>query len=577
MKINVFANSYWWLLGISAVCSLSFSACKKEKLDVITDNRPVTENRPNSNSRIINLFDYNQLIANGDSLTNFVVLHPLNPGNHKYPGTSYFPTDGRLGKIWPIPQDLFNQNEEAELSFAARYYAGFGLDHDLKVNVNNSYDTPKDYFLLPTTFMNGQPEVVSIARVATSPSKPDHFKIRIVNLAGAIKNPASGLTGPQENLVGEISLAYADGTLVSPKTNAISVARKVSDYVELPYGTYQFKVLLQDGRPLPALGSERHEYGLIDLSTSTIPENHARSTNLVYAPIQDFKPGGVYTIVVAPQKFSYISNEIDETVNVYQNSFQIITDIAAPVNQSYLRIQGVNAYKDQSIGFKIEGKTLVSGLDFGEVSGYGVFTQKRYTIEAVDNSGNVIASLNSELRSNQNYTIWIYPDQNGKAQLLLIANDLSGTLPLPAEDDGTYSRLAFKFFFFNRFLNLSIGNPYITFTLPNGQAIGNHSNVNLQPGIPSTNMPYTNMNTMMEPYQIMAYRSKPDVVPGVWAEDINVLKSTDFIADKSLYTKIKRALPAHEPGIYTVALIGKSGAGASANEKARMIIIKHNK
>jgi len=577
MELNVFKNRCWWFLGITVLCSFSFVACKKDKLDVIIDNRPVTENRPNSNSRIVNLFDYNQLIANGDSLTNFVVLHPLLPGNHKYPGTSYFPTDGRLGKIWPIPQDLFNQKEEAELNFSARYYTGFGLNHDLKVHVNNSYEIPKDYFLLPTMFMNGQPDVVTLERTATSPSKPDHFKIRIVNLAGAIKNPPSGLTGPKENLVGAISLAYADGALVSPKTNTISVAQKASEYIELPYGTYQFKVLLQDGRPLPALGKERHEYGLIDLPTSTIPENHAKSTNLVYAPIQNFQPGGVYTIVVAPQQFNYISNELDETVNVYQNSFQIITDIAAPVNQSYLRIQGVNAYKDQSIGFRIDGKTLASGLDFGKVSTYGVFTQKQYTIEAIDNSGNVLASLNQELRSNQNYTVWLHPDQNGKAQLLLIANDLSGTLPLPAEDDGTYSRLAFKFFFFNRFLNLSIGNPYITFTLPNGQPIGNSSNVNLQPGIPSLNMPYTNMNTMMKAYEIMAYRSKPDVVPGVWAEDIDVLKSTDFIADKSLYTKIKRALPAHEPGIYTIALIGKSGAGASAKEKAKMIIIKHNK
>jgi len=55
------------------------------------------------------------------------------------------------------------------------------------------------------------------------------------------------------------------------------------------------------------------------------------------------------------------------------------------------------------------------------------------------------------------------------------------------------------------------------------------------------------------------------------------LKSTEFIANKSLYTNIGRSLPAFEPGIYTVALIGKSGTGLSDKEKARMIIIKHNK
>jgi len=577
MEISVFKSRYCRFLGVAALCFFSIVSCKKEKLDVIIDNRPVTESRPNSNSRIVNLFDFNQLIANGDSLTNFVVLHPLNPGNHKYPGTSYFPTDGRLGKTWIIPQDLFNQKDEAELTFLARYYPGFGMNHDFKVKVNNSYENPKDYFLLPSSFMSGQPEVVALTRTATSPSKPDHFKIRIVNLAGAIKNPPSGMNGPLENLVGAISLAYADGTLVNQKTNEIAVAQASSDYIELPYGTYQFKILLSDGRPLPSLGSERFEYGIIDLPTSAVPKDYAKSTNFTYAPIQNFQPGGVYTIVVAPQQFNYFSNELNETVAVYQNSFQIITDIGAPVNQSYLRIQGANAYKDQSIGFRIDGKTVASGLAFGKGSAYSVLTQKQYDIEAVDAAGNVLASMKQDLRSNQNYTVWLYPDQTGKAQLLLIANDLSGTLPLPAEDDGTYSRLAFKFFFFNRFLNLSASNPYITFTLPNGQPLGNNGNVNLQPGIPSINMPYSAINMMTDPYNIMAYRSKPDVVPGVWADDIEVLKSTEFIADKSLYTKIGRALPAFEPGIYTVALIGKSDTGPADKEKARMIIIKHNK
>ncbi len=577
MKISMCKRVSCRFFAVTALCFLSFVSCKKEKLDVINDNRPVTENRPNSNTRIVNLSDFNQVIANGDSLTSFVVLHPLNPGNHKYPGTSYFPTDGRLTKIWTVPQDLFDQKEEADLTFAARFYQGFGLNHDFKVKVDNSYEQPKDYFLLPSLFMNGQPEVVALTRAMTSPTKPDHFKIRIVNLGGTIKNPATGMNGPQENLVGPISLAYADGTLVNQKTSAIAASQISSDYIELPYGTYQFKILVADGRPLPSLGSGRFEYGLIDLPTSTIPKDYAKSTNFTYAPIQDFQPGGVYTIVVTPQRFNYFSNELNETVSAYQNSFQIITDIAAPTNQSYLRIQGVNAYKDQSIGFRVDGKVIASGIGFGKGSNYSVFTQKQYDIEAIDATGNVLATIKQELRSNQNYTLWLYPDRNGKAQLLLISNDVSGTLPLPAEDDGTYSRLAFKFFFFNRFLNLSASNPYITFTLPNGQPFGNSGNVNLQPGIPSINMPYTNVNIMANPYAIMAYRSKPDVIPGIWADDIDVLQSTEFIANKSLYTTIGRPLPAFEPGIYTVALIGKSGSVSSDKEKARMIIIKHNK
>ena len=224
MKISMCKRVSCRFFAVTALCFLSFVSCKKEKLDVINDNRPVTENRPNSNTRIVNLSDFNQVIANGDSLTSFVVLHPLNPGNHKYPGTSYFPTDGRLTKIWTVPQDLFDQKEEADLTFAARFYQGFGLNHDFKVKVDNSYEQPKDYFLLPSLFMNGQPEVVALTRAMTSPTKPDHFKIRIVNLGGTIKNPATGMNGPQENLVGPISLAYADGTLVNQKTSAIAAS-----------------------------------------------------------------------------------------------------------------------------------------------------------------------------------------------------------------------------------------------------------------------------------------------------------------------------------------------------------------
>lgn len=559
-----------------ALLLLSLVSCKKEKLDMKEDKRTVTEQRANSNVRIINLSGFNQVVANGDSLTNFVVRNPRGTDWYKYPGTSYFPKDGRLTKIWTIPQDIFDVSEKADFHFAGRYYLGSGLNMDLDVQVKNSYDQPTDYYLMPTPYMKDQPEVVSVPRAVTTSSKPDHFKIRIVNLAGAIKNPAFGPTGAQENLVGALSLAYADGTLVDSKTSNISVATKASDYVEVPYGTYQFKVLLQDGRQIPAKGSELNEYGLLDPPTSTIPENYSRVTNLPYSPIHSYQPGGVYTILIAPQQFEYIANEIGETVWMYQNSFQVITDMSPAVNQTYYRVQGANAFGTEKIGFRVNGKELAGAVSFGESSAYLNLVHGNATIEALSAGGEVLAHAEQVFRPNQNYTLWLYPDENNKPKLLIIANDLSGTLALPAEDDATFNHTQKRFFGFNRYLNLSISNPYITFTTNNGQSVI-PAKTNVQPGIPMLDQPYVSTVMLSNAYEIMSYRSQPNVVPGIWAKDIPVLQSQDFIARPDLYLKAGRKLPVQEAGIYTIALIGKSGDGVPSAEKARMIIVKHNK
>jgi len=75
----------------------------------------------------------------------------------------------------------------------------------------------------------------------------------------------------------------------------------------------------------------------------------------------------------------------------------------------------------------------------------------------------------------------------------------------------------------------------------------------------------------------MVYRSTPDVVPGTWANDIDVLTHEAFIANKKLYEKPGRPEPVQEAGVYTVALIGKSSKNVSAKDKARMILVKHTR
>jgi len=555
--------------------------CKKDKLDIKIDNRELTENRVNSTVRIINLDEYNQVIANGDSLTNFVTRASNGPDSYKYPGTSYFPLDGRLTKSWFIPQNLFNEKEEVRLQFALREYLGNG-NRELDVSLKNDFAKPTDYFLMPHLFVNGQPEVVAVPRGVTLPSKPDHFKIRIINIGANITRPASGLTGLQEDLTGPVSLAFADGTLVDAKTNGISTANIASEYVEVPYGTYQFRILLRDGRQLPARGSEMYEFGVIDPASSTLPESSKRLTNLSYAPIKTYQPGGVYTILVAPQSFNYLINDLDETTFTYQNSFQVITDVSAAVNQTYCRIQGANALADQAVSFKASNTALGSNLAFGMAGDYSNLVQGYHKIEALDANGKVLASTIQVLRANQNYTAWLHPDRRGQPKLVLVSNDLSGTAYTGAQDDASFGRLAFNFFFHKRFLNLSVGNPYVTFTTNDGQTPATGTDnvsaaTNLQPGLPIFDQPYFKSVYNLQSYQIMAYRSKPNVIPGVWASDIDVLPSDSFIANKTLYQKANRPVPVHEAGVYTVALIGNSSTNANSANKARMIIVKHTK
>jgi len=574
-------NYKFFSLGSMLMLLLAVS-CKKDKMNFESDNRAVTENRTNSTARLVNIAGYGQVIANGDTLTSFVVRNPLAPDADERPGTEYFPTNGSLGKTWFVPQDLFDSNGHLELDLSTRNYQGNG-DQDLKFDVVDSYGSPTDYYIMPTSFMEGQPDIVKIPRDVAGPSKPDHFKIRIVNLSGAIKSQVFNSEGSLEDLTGNVSLAYADGTLVDAKTNNISNLSKVSEYVELPYGTYQFKVLMQDGRQLPALGSELYGTTVIDPSTSTIPVGSARSSNLTYAPVQTYQPGGIYTIVVAPQEFRYLVNEMDETAGTYQNSFQVINDNSAPVNNTYFKIHGANAWGQQNVNFRINGMAIGNALPFGTAGEYGTFVQGTHTVEALDASGKVIATTEQLLRPAQNYTAWIYADVAGIAKLLIVANDLSGSLPKPgSQDDATFNRHQYRYFFYKRFLNLSTGNPYITFTLDNGQTDGGinsnpNAGVNLQPGLPMLEQPYLNTTFTSGAYQIMAYRSRPNIVPGSWADDIETLKSDDFIARKELYTAVGRELPVHEPGIFTIALIGQSGDGKSPSAKAKMIIIKHNK
>ncbi|RFZ95480.1 DUF4397 domain-containing protein [Mucilaginibacter conchicola] len=566
MKNRIYTYNLLCLLLIA----LLQVACKKDKLNTVIDNRFTTDNQQSSNIRVVNLGGFSQVIANGDTLTNFKVFGPNEIPN--LPGTRYFPTNGQLGKTWTIPQDLFNAQHKIALDLGIYDY---NPDLNLGALINLQYDVnnPQDVYLLNKEYTTDLPQYQVLPRAITAPSKPDHFKIRIVNFSGHINNLSVNGSGMQEALDGPVTLAYADGTPVSTQTTNVTGVQKASEYVEVPYGTYQFKVLTANGRQIPGTGSNINELTILDPPTSTIAIRQTTQSNLTYAPIQTYQPGGIYTIVISPQIAKYFINEVDETSNIVQNTFQVISDNSPSANLTYCRVQAVNAMPDNQVSFSVGGTSLGNGLAFGKTGDYATMINGTQEVKATDANGKVIATTTANFRAAQNYTVWLYPDAAGNAKLLLVANDLSGTRFNNAEEDGTYAYFQFKYFFFKRYLNLSMGNPYITFTTDNG----NPSGINLQPGQPLLQNPYVSTQFSQAKYDLMAYRSSPNVVPGVWADDIPVLTSDQFIANKALYTNAGRALPAHEPGIFTVALIGKTGTGATTANKARMIILKHNK
>lgn len=550
---------------------LTTLACKKSKTDFEYDNRIVTDTRKNSAVRIVNLAGYNQVQVNGDTLTNYVIREPKDPLANMYPGTTYFPGNGRLGDTWNIPQGLLN-NGKATVLVEIKLYQRSPLP--LALEVQEDLLQPADYYLLPTERMSGvtgQPDFVKVPRSVSAPANPSSFKVRILNLSGKVL-PVERM----EDLTGPMSLAWADGTTISPKTNNI-LPGQYSEYVELPYTTAQLKVLTPNGIQVPGAGPE-----VLDPTTSTWLS--AFKTNLTYGPVKTFAPGGIYTVVIAAREFNvpYSNGGPGELVSGYQNAYRIINDISEPLNLTYARVQAVNAVPGTSgMNILVNGKNLGTGIAYTGHTDYENLIIGQYNIEVKDASGTVLAATTLKLDPNTNFTLWVHPDANGKTTISPVANDLSATFISPGGDDASSSRVRQEYPFSIRFLNLCPDVPYLTLTTNNAQAFsslyGFNSGAvnNLRPGIFPTEAPYIRPLQEAKPYQMMAFRSSPGIVPGTWANDIPVLTGQDLIARPALY--IRGELPNHEPGFYTIALVGSTNPSAPSAGKAKMIVVKHSK
>lgn len=562
-------KKYTSSLSLGLICfMLILSSCKKDKENFTYDNRKVTDTRKNSTVRVVNLAGYNQVIANGDTLTNFIARNVNDPLEGRYPGTSYFPVDGRLGGTWTVPQSLLI-NGVGKMYVRIKSYIGVS-DPDLTFNVQEEQQ-PVDYYLLPAAEWaqtSGQPAWVKIPRSVSGPSDASKIKVRVLNLAATVK-PEGGL----ENLTGPMSLTWADGTPVSPATSNI-LPGKYSDYIELPYGTNQFKIMNGNGIMVPGVNTE-----VMVTATSTM----LVAPNLTYAPIKSYAPGGVYTLVITPQVFTVPTQfgTPGETVKSYQNGFKIINDISEAPNLTYSRMQAVNVMAGMDgIKVLVNGKTLGNAMAYTANTDYETFIIGDYTIQAVDATGTVLANTSLKLEANKNFSIWVHPDASGKPTVTAVPNDLSGNIYSDSSDDGSLSAYRQVFPFAIRFLNFCADVHYLTVTTNNGQGFSSFFPINpdavnnLRSGVFPIESPYVSLFAESQPYQIMAFRSAPQIVPGTWASDIPVLTGKSLIANLAIY---KRGEPNHEPGIYTIVLAGTTKASAPAAQKAKMIVLKHNK
>lgn len=556
-------------------------ACSKAKLDQRSGNLPTNSVLTSSTVRLVNLGGFTDMSINGTRLTNFVTPQP---DGTRYPApTPYFPSTGVLGTTYFIPRQFLDGNDSARVRLVQISAAGGinYIDSSYKFSVKEHYNQPEDYYWVysrtarnPVT-LSYYDSLYVIPRAVSPATDPTHILVRLVNFSSAPDD--AHLTGP-------MSLVYADGSSVSTATNQVAPGA-YSDYIELPYGTYQFKVLTASNAQVPGAP--------VNLLTNIITDNLntavMKGLGVTFSPVQSFKPGGVYSIVVSvSHKFEYPYGGPGETVKKDHNAWTVITDVAPPVNLTYARIQAANAVPGSGLNILVDGAVLAQNLAYDSVGAYQTFITGTHKISIQDGGGKELAARSFDLQPNTNFTVWAFPS-GGSVDFLLAQNNLSGSRNATYNGDGSDAgptTLYTSFPYMVRFLNFCPDLPYVTFTKADGGLFADNA---LSAGLAAQNIPFGvnlsssqipfpyvtyNLNGGMSP-QIQVYQSQLSIVPGNWLSDIKALTPSDFITMPA--AAYPAGLPLGEPGIYTVALTGRYGTHDPSGQGAKMIIVKHNK
>lgn len=584
------------------------TACVKTKLN---NTIPIVDvsNKSASSIRLFNFYDLNlDMSVNNVPLTSYAATGAQAGGGGTPLGLSLFPTGSWVseddGAPFSIPSTLLDKNGNAEVLASPVGGVAYGsVPIHMDTILTDDPLHPTDYYLLNDGHFRREP------RNATPPVDPTHFKIRIVNLGAATD---------LENIVGPVAAVYADGSPVDDRLTGVTPGQ-TSDYVELPYGSYGFKLFVAQG-------------GAIDITRQLtelpLAPNYNPCTNLpqlqeaIFSRVRTFKPGGVYSIVVSQNAYSMFDCSTQTRSPQYFNSYRIITDVDPGVNATYAHVQAVNALPGEAVSVTVDGQPLGGALPYIGSAPAGVaqrpdnttLIQGNHRVEALGADGTVLASASLFLYPYDNYTIWVYPTTDGKPALLFESNDMTGSAYAQdyyiqgqpgVIDDGTNGaarRHTYNYALETRFLNLSADVPYLTFTdgdqlllptfggqndslrpysaytyLMRGVLPGPNPDViyDLEYYSPfQTSTPSGQNEENIIPAQIRAYQSVPGAypqLPGTWLTGIpplNVQKA--LVANPAMYSA--GHVPNGENGIYNIALVGKVADGS-----ARFVLIKLNK
>lgn len=537
-------------------------SCSKTKVDERRDPPFDNSNIKYSTARIM-MVNGMDVEINNTKITNWQGQRAVGtPEIPPFP-TRYFPTSGKPGLSFFVPQEFMSAKNNAMVKL---YLPGGGATI-ATVQAEDNYSTPWDYYLnMHAEPLNYTYRLTPVSRPVTKPMSPQNILIRLVNLSS--KNVANYSEGET------LSLAYSNGEKVSTITSGIA-AGSSSKYVEIPYGTYDFHVF--------ASGENFKQYAAVPPQVSAITslsDFTILNTKLYFSQRRIFQPGGVYTIIVSAYAGKFQLGD----VNVPLNLFSCVADLQLDANLTYGRVQVANAAIKNGIIVSINSSNEMQ-VSYGTASKYQTLVAGSQNIEIKDNTGKVLANKTISLKGGDNFTIWTYPNKDGTLAITLAQNNMSGIASSIANPDGADGSVSVgdplktnTMTIQTRFLNFCPEIQSVSFTGQNGQSLQFSSGETVYPPA-ATNLkigeipdgttvpsPYVNLNLGV----IEAYESELSSVPGKRLVGVVPINAKMFINMPS--ESYPNGLPAGEPGVYTVALIGHY----NNVEQPKMIVLKHN-
>ncbi len=566
-------NYNWKSVGILLVYVFCLLSCRKVKTD---QNLPIpnTLKSANSSIRLIALTyptRVNAILGSGFTFN-------LTPITTLLPGQTFLGFAYQTSTPTPvsIPSKFLDQNGQITLNI------NYGITFQ-SITLKDDPNNPTDYYIITDPLSLAGYKIVPVIRSLTGPSVPSNFKLRIINQS--LPNDPYGLDGL-------LSLYSAYGKPVNTALSNLPYGA-TTDYIEFPYGAYDFKIFNGQMRQLP-LGKYNTGLSIIDSGYAVSPKaSNNRSFN--------FQPGGVYTIFINSNAFIAVSPTLlDPNGNqllypLSLNSYNIITELNPSSNNSFARIDMINAFYGGNLRLLVDGNLAFDTLGYLQHSkSYILSAGKHHFSLLKTDDGSSLVEEDLTLNPFDYISLWAYqnPTQNlSKPQLIVSPNDMTNPpvdVSQPISAQNYFLAVGQRI----RFLNLTTDAPYITFTnrgnfFPNSDGTApNYSDTNsvasasqnVPYGKVITHSPYILLNS--NTYEIIPFQSfigSSIVSPGNQLFMVPPIKPTDFIADPSIYSKgYFSGIPASgEPGVYTVALVGSVSPNAPPDKKAKLLIINH--